>query len=152
MIFSWLFAALLFALIELKLLFVAGEAVGGSLLFAWLLFSVLLGLRSLRVGGRRALAGGTWGTTARDMAHGKIRLGSRLDGVLVVVAGLLLLLPGLLGDAAGLLLLVPWVRGRLLHRCQHWLTRRFRVVPAEVDRRGPIPARDQVVEVRAEGR
>ena len=50
-----------------------------------------------------------------------------LDGVLILVAGTLLLTPGVLTDAVGLILLIPPCRKSLKRRAIDWLKSRFRV-------------------------
>jgi UPF0716 protein FxsA len=46
----------------------------------------------------------------RDLEAGEVPVASMFDGLLLLVAGVLLLLPGLITDAFGLLLLIPWTR------------------------------------------
>lgn len=46
----------------------------------------------------------------RDLEAGEVPVASMFDGLLLLVAGVLLLLPGLITDAIGLLLLIPWTR------------------------------------------
>ena len=57
----------------------------------------------------------------RDLAEGRLPAEPLVDGVLILVAGAVLLTPGVLTDAVGFLLLVPPFR-RLMMRV---LTRRF---------------------------
>lgn len=47
---------------------------------------------------------------SQDIEEGRVPVASMFDGLLLLVAGVLLLLPGLISDAVGLLLLVPWSR------------------------------------------
>ena len=59
-----------------------------------------------------------WNATRQDLAAGRAPAASVADGVLILFAAALLLLPGLLTDVAGFVLLVPrarvWFRTRLL--------------------------------------
>ena len=66
-----------------------------------------------------------WRTVQRiqeELARGQLPTDSVLDGVLILVAGIVLVTPGLLTDAAGFLLLTPFCR-RAVGR---WLGRRFK--------------------------
>lgn len=54
-----------------------------------------------------------WTAIRADLAAGRPPAQSVVDGLLVLVAGLLLALPGLLTDIAAILLLIPPVRRRL---------------------------------------
>jgi UPF0716 protein FxsA len=45
-----------------------------------------------------------------DLEAGRVPVASMFEGLLLLVAGVLLLLPGLISDGIGLLLLIPWVR------------------------------------------
>jgi len=49
----------------------------------------------------------------REMAEGRMPAPQMIDGVMILVAGVLLLTPGLITDAAGFLLLVPPVRAQI---------------------------------------
>jgi len=56
-----------------------------------------------------------------DLAEGRLPAPRLMDGVMILVAGALLITPGLLTDAAGFLLLVPGMRAAV----RMWLKRRF---------------------------
>jgi len=88
---------------RLTVLFVLGTGAVG----AWL----------IRSQGWRA-----WRRIREDMARGEVPTESIQDGLLILVAGLLLITPGVLTDLAGVLLLVPPFR-RTVGR---WLRRRWR--------------------------
>jgi UPF0716 protein FxsA len=49
----------------------------------------------------------------REVLAGRMPVGHMLDGVLVLIGGLVLLTPGLLTDIFGFALLVPWSRRRV---------------------------------------
>jgi UPF0716 protein FxsA len=73
--------------------------------------------------------------------------------VLLVLAGVLLILPGFLSDVAGLVLLLPAVRGALARRAGEAVLRRFpvhtvRVVQGTVVGEGGVPVDVQVTQVR----
>jgi UPF0716 protein FxsA len=57
----------------------------------------------------------------REMAQGRMPAPQMIDGVMILVAGVLLLTPGLITDAAGFLLLVPPVRVMI----RGWLRRKL---------------------------
>jgi len=105
-----LLALLLLILAEISLFVLVGGAIGLLPTLAIVLGSGVLGGIILRGLGQKALA---------QMA-GSVRepraLASAGDGVLVAIAGILLILPGFLTDLAGLVLLVPLVRQVLLRR------------------------------------
>jgi UPF0716 protein FxsA len=78
-----------------------------------------------------------WRAVHEQTARGELPADSLLDGLLILIAGALLITPGLLTDTAGFLLLTPPFR-RLVRR---WLVRRiqsriFFSVPSD----GPGPA------------
>jgi len=85
------------------------------------------------------------GTVARmrtELDAGRVPASAMLDGALLLLAGMLLLLPGFVGDAFGLLLLLPPVRAVV----KLWLVRRFTVRAQRGPRtspRGPSPERHQ---------
>lgn len=61
-----------------------------------------------------------------DLAAGRVPGDSLLDGVLIFIAGILLITPGLLTDAAGFLLLIPQVRWLLKKGIRDRLEKTFR--------------------------
>jgi UPF0716 protein FxsA len=67
----------------------------------------------------------------RELAEGRMPGDALLDGVLIFVAGALLLTPGVLTDALGILLLVPVTRGVFKRRLIDWFRSRFRLEPTE---------------------
>jgi len=101
---------LAFPLVELALLIKAGQAIG-----FWGVLGVILG-----TGAAGVFVVRTAGLTAVQRLFAEFESGgspirSLLDQGLRLTAGVLLVLPGLIGDGIGILLLVPLVR--------HWLTR-----------------------------
>ncbi len=98
-------------LLEIALLVKVGQAIG----FWWTIFLVL----ATGVAGASLLHRQGLGTLRRVMASassGVPPVNSLLDGLLLIVAGLLLLTPGLITDTAGLLLLVPPLRALLVDK------------------------------------
>ncbi len=114
------------ALIALPLIEIAGFILVGRVLgvFATLALIVLAGLVGaavLRRTGLKVLTGRGMGATAQSQAEA---VG---EGLLLAIAGVLLIVPGFFGDVVGLILLVPQVRQGLLR----FLAKRFNVVVRE---------------------
>ena len=57
----------------------------------------------------------------KDMAEGRMPAPRLMDGVMILVAGVLLITPGLITDTIGFLLLVPVVRAWI----RNWLQRKI---------------------------
>lgn len=102
-------------LVELALLIKLGNAIG-------LWPTVLIVIATGALGAALAKSQGTrtvW-TIRREMAEGKPPGESLVNGLLILVGGVVLLTPGLLTDVLGFCLLVPatrkWFRTRLLAR------------------------------------
>jgi len=53
----------------------------------------------------------------RDMAEGRMPAPRMMDGVMILIAGVLMITPGLITDATGFALLVPGVR----HHIRQWM-------------------------------
>ncbi len=102
----WPFAVLLaWPLVEIALFVVIGGQIGLWATLAWVLLSGVLGVLVLRLAAlRQAVA-------LRDGLRG-LRDPARLaaGGLMSVLAGVLLILPGFLTDALGLVLLLPPVQ------------------------------------------
>lgn len=106
-----LLAVLLLILVEISLFVTLGGAIGLLWTLAIILASGVVGGLVLRTQGQRALA--RMMDTASRPRGALVEAG---EGILVALAGVLLILPGFLSDAVGLILLVPPVRGAILRR------------------------------------
>ncbi|WP_165989157.1 FxsA family membrane protein [Streptomyces sp. YIM 98790] len=95
----------LWALAELWLLILLGDAAGGLTVFLVLLAGLVLGALVIRQAGSRA-----WRRLAESLQRGGAEPegdGGRGGNALTMLGGLLLMLPGLLSDAVGLLCVFP---------------------------------------------
>lgn len=108
----------LLPLLELWLLIRVGAAIGGWLILLWVIASAVLGVSILKRQGLVML----WGIN-RKVQSGELQVAELAQGVLLAVAGMLLLIPGLITDSLGFILLSPQVR-RL---CAAWLLRRMTI-------------------------
>ena len=99
LLLAWIF-------LETLLLLRLGRGFGGGVLFLYLLGSMAAGVLLIRRNGFRTLTG-----VREAMARGELPAAAMLEGLLGFVAGMLLILPGLLSDALALLVLA--LRGRL---------------------------------------
>lgn len=98
-------------LVELALLLWIGARIGVGPTIALILVTGVAGASLARLQG---LA--TWRRFQAALAAGRLPGAELLEGLLILVAGALLLTPGVLTDAVGFLLLVPparrWIVGR----------------------------------------
>jgi UPF0716 protein FxsA len=103
-------------LIELALLIKTGQVIG-----FWATMGIVIGTGLL---GAQVVLRQSW-TTVRAMqealARGRPPVAPVLDGAFLLLAGALLITPGLISDFVGLLLLIPLVRQGLAR----WLVRRL---------------------------
>ena len=112
-------------LAEIVLLIEIGSRIGTLATLAILVLTAVLGASLAHREGLKVL----W--RIRDkMAQGIMPDEELIDGALILVAGIVLLTPGLLTDAAGLLLLVPGSRLALKRRLRARFSRRIRVYDA----------------------
>lgn len=123
-----LIAFTLVPLVELVLLLRIGEAIGAGATLALVVLTGVVGAWLARREGVRA-----WANVRRELVGGRIPDEALLHAVLVLVAGVVLVAPGVLTDAAGLLLLVRRVRSRLVARVRGKLEARLGVQAADVN-------------------
>lgn len=99
-------------LIELYLLFTVADAIGS---FTTVVLILLTGALGAFLAHRQGLQ--AWQALQREVITGAAPGATLIDGVLILIAGGLLITPGLLTDAAGFALLVPsfrrWGRARM---------------------------------------
>lgn len=124
-------AAAVWVVLEIWLLTLVAGAAGGLAVLLLLAAGFLLGAVVIKRAGRRAFANLTRtlqrmpGQPGATEAAPAPEEASRGNGFLML-AGLLLMIPGMLSDAAGLLLLVPPVRSALSRYTERSLERRMR--------------------------
>ena len=113
--------ALLLALpfIEIWAAFAVAGQIGGLLTFVLLVAMSALGVVLLKREGASV-----WRRANTEMAAGRVPTGALLDGVMVLVGGTLLVIPGFVTGVVGLLLLLPPVRTLLRPALLAWMTAR----------------------------
>lgn len=113
-------------LVELALLLWIGARIGVLATVGLILLTGVLGAALAR---HQGLA--TWDRFQRALAAGRLPARELVEGLLILVAGAVLLTPGVLTDAAGFLLLVPPVRRWIVRRAEVRLQARFLVAEPE---------------------
>ncbi|MBT9254480.1 FxsA family protein [Phycicoccus sp. MAQZ13P-2] len=92
-------------LLEISTVVLVGDAIGGWPTVLLLLLTSVLGAWVIRREGSRA-----WAALHDALRSGRMPARELADGVLVLVGGVLLLVPGFLTDLLGALVLLPWTR------------------------------------------
>ena len=107
-------------LIELALLIEIGSHIGTLATVALILVTGALGAFLARSQGLEALR-----QLRVETAAGKLPTGPLVDGVVILLAGVVLLTPGVLTDILGFLCLAPvfrnFLKAILLRKLKHWL-------------------------------
>lgn len=117
------------------------EQIGGGFLLLWMLASVAGGIIVIRLSGWQALQ-----RMQAAMARNELPARDMLNGLLLMLAGVLLILPGPITDTAGLLLLLPFVRAPALRAADATVRR------ARPDLHEPVTIEGEFVELRGRGR
>ena len=141
----------LLPLVELVLLVWIAARTGAAITLALVLVPAVLGLALARYEGLRV-----WQRVQEQVQRGMVPADSLLDGLMIWIAGILLVLPGVLSDVAGLLLLVPPIRRLLREHVQRQMRARLQIVSGRGDWRqsgsdesGPGGTdRDRILDVR----
>jgi len=92
-----------------------------------------------------------WVRFQDELSRGRLPADELLDGLVLMVLGALLMVPGFITDALGFILLVPSLRRRVLARVKRRVARRFTVSYMRSDVQGPggREVRDAQFEERA---
>lgn len=98
----------LLPLVELALLIQVGRAIGLGLTLVLVMATGLLGATLARRQGLRA-----WLAIRTELQAGRMPGGALLDGLLILIGGIVLLTPGILTDLIGFALLIPGTRRAL---------------------------------------
>lgn len=99
---------ILVPILELGIFLALGDSLGLSKTLAIIIFTGILGAALTKSQGGKALA-----SFQEAMANGKMPHREIVDGLLILIAGAVLLTPGFLTDTVGFLLLLPPVRAVL---------------------------------------
>jgi UPF0716 protein FxsA len=105
-------------LIELALLVWLGTVLGFWPTIALVILTGVAGAALAKLAGVHVVL-----QIKREVLAGRMPVGHMLDGVLVLIGGLVLLTPGLLTDVFGFALLVPWSRRRVREAVRRRLER-----------------------------
>lgn len=103
--FGFILLLIAVPLLELALLIKLGQLVG-----FWSTLAIILGTAGIGIAILNAQGFAAFRRATESMAQGKPPVAAAIDGFMLMIAGGLLLAPGLLTDIAGLLLLIPPVR------------------------------------------
>ena len=118
---------LLLPLLEIAGFVVIGGTIGLGLTLLWVLAAAVGGIMLIRQGGLNAVT-----KLQAAVAEGREPGHTMIDGAAIVIAGLLLVVPGFVSDFLALILLLPWTRDFLLRRAaRHFETRIYRGGPAK---------------------
>jgi UPF0716 protein FxsA len=123
--------------LELALLVEVGSRIGTLATLAIIVATGALGAALARHQGLRTVR-----AIQEELASGELPAGSLVDGVIILLAGALLITPGILTDAVGFLCLVPRVRDAAKRMLQRRFERaireqRIHVTTQVFDAKGP---------------
>lgn len=103
-------------LLELAILVWLGSHIGFWPTMAIVLVTGILGALLARLEGLRVVL-----QIRAELLGGRMPVGQLLDGLMVLIGGVVLLTPGLLTDLLGFSLLIPWTRSKF----KRFVRRRF---------------------------
>ena len=107
-------------LLEIYVLMTVGDVIGNWQTVLLVIVTALIGSTLLRQQG--------WSTMAKaqqSIAEGKTPAFEMLEGVVILVSGILLLTPGFITDGLGLLGLMPWTRRYFINHILEKNAQRF---------------------------
>lgn len=122
---------ILWPLAELFVVIKVAEAIGVLYAILLLVLSWPLGTWTLRAQGRAA-----WGRLSAAVAAGRSPGREVLDGVLILIGGVLLIIPGFISDLIGMLALMPPTRALLRRQLARNLQSRLVLRATRVSRGG----------------
>lgn len=107
--FRFLFVLfIIIPIIEIALLIQVSDVIGGVATIALVVITAILGAKMVKQQGMGALQ-----NAQTQMAQGQMPAKELFTGICVIIAGVLLLTPGIMTDVFGLLLLTPAIRNKL---------------------------------------
>lgn len=127
---------ILVPLAELYLFLTLGAKIGIGPTLAIIVFTAFLGAALTKSQGAKALT-----NFRKAIAEGRPPAKEALDGLLILLAGAVLLTPGFLTDTVGFILLLPPARAVIRSRLATYLKSRVRLIQPPGPDQGPAPAR-----------
>lgn len=113
----WLFLPfIVFGIVELALLIQLGQWIGTGPTVALVMVSALLGIVLARSQGLAVFS-----RVQRALYEGRVPEEGPIDGLFILIGGVLLVAPGILSDVIGLFLVLPFTRAAL----KKWLRARL---------------------------
>lgn len=103
-------------MIELFLLIEIGKAIGTLEVILLTIASGIVGAVLAKSQGLSVLR-----KMQNEMAESRIPTANLIDGVMILIGGILLLTPGVLTDAIGFLFLIPWTRVLMKKLLMKWI-------------------------------
>lgn len=116
-----LFLFIVTPLVELLLLIEIGKAIGT---LEVILLTIVTGVAGAALAKSQGLS--VLRKTQQEMAEGRMPASNLIDGVMILIGGILLLTPGVLTDLLGLFLLIPWTRILMKKLLMKWMTHKIR--------------------------
>ena len=107
-------------IIEIYLLIEIGSFFGVLTAITFVILTGFLGAFMARIQGLQTLF-----RIQESLREGRMPSGELLDGLLIVIAGVVLLTPGFLTDSAGFLLLIPTTRNSIISWLQRQIELRY---------------------------
>jgi UPF0716 protein FxsA len=116
MLVKLLFLFLITPMVELFLLIEIGKAIGTLEVIGLTIVSGIAGAALAKSQGLSVLR-----KIQKEMAEGRIPAANLINGLMILIGGILLLTPGVLTDAIGFLFLIPWTRVLMKRLLMKWI-------------------------------
>ena len=135
---------ILVPILELSLLLRIGSKIGIEATLAVIFLTGIIGAALTRTQGSKALV-----SFRNALAEGKLPHSEALNGLLILLAGAVLLTPGFLTDTAGFLLLFPPTRAFIHCRLSAYLKKRIQIISPSSgqDRSGKPSHGDEYIDI-----
>ncbi|GKU75777.1 FxsA family protein [Paenibacillus sp. L3-i20] len=120
--YKWILAAFLIVpVVELWGILQVGDWIGGWNTFLIIIVMSAAGAYLARSEGRKV-----WQEAQQQLQTGQMPGRALIDGICVLLGGLLLLTPGFFSDLIGIVMLLPITRPFIRHMVLQWLEKRMR--------------------------
>ncbi|MEM7601682.1 MAG: FxsA family protein [Verrucomicrobiota bacterium] len=131
--------------LELCIFLILGSKIGISTTLAIIVLTAILGAWLTKSQGLKALT-----NYQNALSQGRLPHEEVMDGLLILIAGAVLLTPGFLTDAIGFSLLIPTVRDFAKGIAKAYLGGKVNVAGAAMGAEAPKPGATNVINVEAE--